>query len=66
GEEKVNARSWDLQLKVRTAEGEVLYICFAEERFYYTEGERTVFFEAKDNADYHALYQKLQALINEK
>ena len=63
GDEKALAGGLDLNLKVRTAEGEIFYLWFSESRFYYTENGRCIYFEPKDGSAYVALYAALNALL---
>lgn len=63
GEEKGLAGGKDVNVKIRTAEGDVFYVWFSESRFYYTENGRCIFFDPEDREAYRALYEKLNALL---
>lgn len=65
GTRKMSAGSSDLTLKVRSAEGEILILWFNDEHFYYIDGSVAVLFEAKDEAAFASLVEKMRAAVNE-
>ena len=65
GTEKMPAGSLELNLKVKTADGKILNLWFNEDNFYYMNGTVAVLFEAKNESEYDALYEKLQLTVKE-
>ena len=65
GEEKRIAGSFDLHLKIRSAEGTVYYLWLAESGFYYGNGDRAIWYKAEDEGAYAAFYGQLTTLLQE-
>lgn len=65
GTEKMPAGSLELNLKVKTTDGEILNLWFNEQNFYYMDGTVAVLFESKNESAYTALYEKMQQTIKE-
>ena len=65
GDEKNTVGGLGLNVKIRSAEGEIFYLWLTESRFYYTENGRSVYFEPKDEAAYADLYKELNALLQQ-
>lgn len=64
GVQKMPGGTMAMSLKVRTDANETIILYFEETRFYYMDKETAVLFEAKDEAVYQELCQKLKACLN--
>ena len=65
GTEKMKGGTMELNLKAQAASGEICILYFNKMYFYYMDGEKAVFFEAKDTAFYQEFYQKLVSCLTE-
>ena len=58
--QKMSGGTLNMSVKARTDTNEVIILYFEETRFYYMDKETAVLFEAKDEAAYQVLFQKLK------
>lgn len=64
GTQKMTGGTLAMNLKARTDTGETLILYFEETRFFYLNNTTAIFFEAKSESAYRALYQKMISCLN--